>query len=123
MRVTLSVNEHKTLQMMLEQENGQPASLDQCSSISTYISSLLDVEDIIHGEYTLEVSSPGLERPLVKPDDYKKYAGRKVSVKLSKDIDGRKKFKGVLKGITENQVQVDIEETVDKYLEAVELKL
>lgn len=90
-------------------------TVDDCASVSHVVSPLLDVDDPIDSAYDLEISSPGLDRPLRRPEDYEKYAGRKVKVKtfgpLPGAADNRKVFPGVLKGFEDGQVVVDVDGT------------
>lgn len=81
-------------------------SVDDCARVSHQISGVLDVEDPIAGHYTLEVSSPGLDRPLFKPDHFARFVGHKVRLKLSVPFEGRRKFKGELKGFEDERVQL-----------------
>jgi ribosome maturation factor RimP len=76
-------------------------TLDDCQSISRECEVLLDIEDIIHTQYILEVSSPGLDRPLKKREDYQRFRDRLVKLRTYSAVDGRKKFSGRLKGIAE----------------------
>jgi len=82
--------------------------------VSHQVSGVLDVEDPIRGEYTLEVSSPGLDRPLFQARDFERFAGNQVDVRLLAPVNGRRKFKGVLGGLRDGQVvlQMDDEELV-----------
>ena len=82
------------------------------SSISRDIDTLLEVEEIIDSKFVLEVSSPGIERPLVRLDDYRRFSGRKAKLQTSSTIDGQKKFKGVLRGVESDSVELEIK--VDK---------
>lgn len=94
---------YRALQIMAERKDEQPLSVGDCSEISRTASALLDVEDWISGKYNLEVSSPGLERPLVRLEDYTRFEGRAAKVELEETIDGQKRFKGTLKGIDEDE--------------------
>ena len=93
-----------TLQIMCDREDGRPVTLDDCAEISRLASAVLDVEDPIAGEYTLEVSSPGLDRPLTRPKDFERFAGAEARVELSLPVDGQRRFKGVLRGLDEEAV-------------------
>lgn len=84
----------RVLRIFIDKPDG--IDLDTCSRASEVISNRLDEIDIIETTYNLEVSSPGVERPLVKPKDFQRFIGRKVAVKTAEPIDGRRKFKGVL---------------------------
>lgn len=85
-------------------------TLDDCTRVSRALSSLLDEhEDLIPGSYRLEVSSAGLERPLVKPRDFERYAGREVRVSTKRPLDKRKNFTGTLLGLREDSVSLRVE--------------
>ncbi len=87
-------------------------SIDDCERVSRQVSELLDVEEAINGEYTLEVSSPGLDRQLFHPEQYTRMVGEMLDVRLSFPFDGRKKFVGQLVGVEDNEavIQIDGEE-------------
>jgi ribosome maturation factor RimP len=74
--------------------------------VSYQVSGILDVEDPIRGQYTLEVSSPGLDRPLYRAQDFERFAGNDVDVRLLAPVNGRRKFKGVLDGLRDGQVVI-----------------
>ena len=76
-------------------------TIDECALVSNQISMMLDVEDIISDKYTLEVSSPGLDRKLVKPEHFERYISKNVKIKLRPDFQGRKKFSGSLKSFVD----------------------
>jgi ribosome maturation factor RimP len=78
-----------------------------CETVSNQVGALLDVEDLIPNKYTLEVSSPGLERGLYKRADYERFAGQRVKLKTSEAIDGQRNFRGRLLGIAEDKVSLD----------------
>jgi ribosome maturation factor RimP len=84
-------------------------TLDDCARVSREFGQLLDVEDIIPTSYHLEVSSPGLDRPLKKEADFLKYSGRRVRIKTTEPVSGRRNFKGALLGCTEGKVMVKVE--------------
>jgi ribosome maturation factor RimP len=83
---------------------GVGVSLENCSRVSRALSQLLDAEEEIPGQYRLEVSSPGVERPLVKPLDFERYTGREAQVATKAAIDSRKTFTGMLTGLRDGQV-------------------
>src|ERR1700726_128160 len=87
-----------TLQVMAERRDDAPMSVDDCAEISRSVSALLDVADPIASAYTLEVSSPGLDRPLVRPEDYDRFAGFEARIELSQLVSCRKRFRGRLLG-------------------------
>jgi ribosome maturation factor RimP len=84
-------------------------TLDDCSTLSRELSDVLDIEDPIETKYRLEVSSPGLDRPLVKKEDYQRFAGREITLKTAQPVEGRSKFKGRLEGLEENTVKLEVD--------------
>ncbi len=96
-----------TLRVFIDNEAG--ITLDDCAKASHQISGVLDVEDPIPGAYDLEVSSPGLDRPLRTAADFERFAGRLVKIEADRPIDGRRRFKGTLHGIESGQVKVDVD--------------
>ena len=100
-----------TLQIMAERPEGW-IEVDDCARISRAVSAVLDVEDPIAGEYVLEVSSPGIDRPLTRIKDFERYEGYEVKVETAEAIDGRKRFKGVLAGVQDGEVLIEIPEGV-----------
>ncbi len=95
------------LRVYIDSEQG--IKLDDCQAVSHQISGVLDVEDPIAGNYNLEISSPGLDRPLFKASDYQRFAGSQVKIKLARAQEGRKNYKGVLQGIENDEVILGIE--------------
>ena len=92
----------RTLQVMIEPLDRERATtVEDCVEVSHAVSAMLDVADPIAGRYTLEVSSPGLDRPLVREADFERFKGRKARIELAEAIDGRKRFKGVLLGLVD----------------------
>lgn len=87
-----------TLQIMAEKPDGT-MEIDDCADVSTAVSAVLDVEDPIDREYSLEVSSPGIDRPLTRSEDFAEYAGHRVRIECMTGIDGRRNFKGDLTGL------------------------
>lgn len=105
-RVRLMGQRSLTLQIMAERSDRREMSVDDCAEISRQISALLDVEDPIRGAYDLEVSSPGIDRPLVKLTDFQRFAGDEARVETARAIDGRKRFRGRLAGVSGESVLV-----------------
>ncbi len=99
-----------TLQVMAEPADGRGMTVRDCTEISHTISALLDVEDPIPGGFTLEVSSPGIDRPLVRPRDFERFAGHVAKIETSRPIEGRKRFRGLLGGITDAGVRIVVED-------------
>ncbi|MDG1083293.1 MAG: ribosome maturation factor RimP [Planktotalea sp.] len=108
-RVRLMSGKTTTLQIMAERPTGG-IEVDQCAEISTAIGATLDVEDPIIDEYTLEVSSPGIDRPLTRLKDFATFEGYEAKIETTELIDGRRRFKGQLAGVEGNDVLVNIEE-------------
>ena len=108
-RVVLTSGRRTTLQIMAERIDDAPMTVDDCAIISQSVSALLDVADPIPGAYTLEVSSPGLDRPLVRPEDYIRFSGYEVRIELSSAVEGRKRFRGRLLGATDGQARLATE--------------
>lgn len=96
-RVTLTGKDGKILQIMAERPDGT-FTIDDCESVSRTVSPLLDVHDPISTAYRLEVSSPGIDRPLVRPSDFEDWAGFEARIELAEPVDGRRRFKGILDG-------------------------
>ncbi len=84
-------------------------ALADCEAVSRQVSALLDVEDPVPGSYQLEVSSPGLDRPLAKAGDFERFAGHRVRVKLVAAVDGRRNYTGELLGYTDGQVSLAVD--------------
>lgn len=116
-RVQLSGKKDLHLQIMAERQDGSAMVVDDCADLSRAISALLDVEDPISGAYTLEVSSPGIDRPLVKRGDFARFAGFEARVEMAVPFDGRRRFRGLLMGHDE------AEDTVRMSVEGAELDL
>ena len=98
------------LQIMIERQDGAEMIVDYCAKVSRAISALLDVEDPVPGQYTLEVSSPGIDRPLTRSKDFETYAGFEVKIETDAPIDGRKRYRGRLLGIKDGLVRIELEE-------------
>lgn len=99
--------QHKTLRVYIDGPQG--VTVDDCADVSRQLSAILDVEDPFPGSYTLEVSSPGLDRPLVTPADFRRFQGATVRVRLSSALDGRRNFTGRLLDTTADGVVVEVD--------------
>jgi len=108
-RVKVSGGRRKTVQVMAERADGT-IDVNDCAAISETVSALLDVEDPIVGEYILEVSSPGIDRPLTKREDFERFAGKTAKIKLDEPLQGRKRFGGRLKGVKGQSVELEVED-------------
>ena len=103
-RVHLSSGQSPVLQIMAERRDGAAMTVDDCARISRDVSALLDVSDPIPTAYTLEVSSPGIDRPLVREADYTRFAGFVARVETDSPVDGRRRFQGRIAGIEDGVV-------------------
>ena len=97
----------RTLQVMVERKDRRPVSVEDCTEVSRMISALLDVEDPVPGAFLLEVSSPGIDRPLVRLEDYVRFAGFEAKIEAGRAIEGRRRFHGRLKGVAGEAVLID----------------
>jgi len=107
-RVRFGLQDGQTLQIMAERPDGTMCVAD-CEELSRTLSALLDVEDPIPGEYNLEISSPGIDRPLTRPKDFERWAGFEAKLELTEPLGGRKRFRGLLQGIEDGEVLVECE--------------
>ena len=102
-RVRLMSSGGRTLQIMAERPDGS-MSIDDCERVSRAVSPILDVEDPIEGSYRLEISSPGIDRPLVRLEDFSRWAGHEAKVELRTPLDGRKRFRGTIEGVAGDRI-------------------
>jgi ribosome maturation factor RimP len=108
-RLRLMGGKTKTLQIMAERPDGQ-MDVEDCARLSRALSEFLDREDPIDGEYVLEVSSPGIDRPLTRLTDFSRWSGHEAKLELgAADANGRKRFKGMLLGLDGNDVVIDVD--------------
>ncbi len=98
--------EDRIVQIMAERPDGT-ISIDDCEAISRALSPVLDVADPLPGTYRLEISSPGIDRPLVRPSDFEDWAGHMAKIELREPVDGRKRFKGTLEGFEDGEVRIE----------------
>jgi len=106
-RVTVTGREGKTVQVMAERPDGT-MTIDDCEAVSRELSPVLDVHDPIAGSYRLEISSPGIDRPLVRPSDFEDWSGYEAKIELKEAIDGRKRFRGVLAGFEGGEIRIEL---------------
>ena len=107
-RVKISAQSGTTVQIMADRPDGA-ISVDDCASISRRLSPLLDAHDPVPGGYTLEVSSPGIDRPLVRPSDFEDWAGQEAKIEMKEPIAGRKRFRGMLDGVEGDEVRIEVD--------------
>ena len=109
-RLRLMGGEHaRRLQIMAERPSDGDMNVEDCARLSRAISEIMDAADPITGEYTLEVSSPGIDRPLTRLKDFATFEGYEARLELDRVAEGRKRFKGLLAGVDDGQVAIDLE--------------
>jgi ribosome maturation factor RimP len=106
-RVKISAQSGTTIQIMADRQDGA-ISVDDCALISRRLSPLLDANDPVAGGYTLEVSSPGIDRPLVRPSDFEDWVGFEAKIELKEMIDGRRRFRGIVEGYEDGEARLRI---------------
>lgn len=107
-RVRFTGGNNGVLQVLAENSKDRSFGIDDCTKLSRAISAILDVEDLIHERYNLEVSSPGLDRPLTKISDYEIFVGKEAKLAVKTPIDGRKRFSGVLGGTEGSNIIINV---------------
>ena len=107
-RVTVSGREGQTLQIMAERPDGTMTAND-CERVSKQVSPVLDVLDPISAAYRLEISSPGIDRPMVRATDFEDWAGYEAKIELNEAVSGRKRFRGLVDGFEDGEVRMDVE--------------
>ena len=111
--VRVAMSKGGTLQIMIEPANGGPMDVEACATLSRALSAVLDVEDPIQSNYTLEVSSPGIDRPLTRPKDYARWAGHLARLETALPVEGRRRFKGKLLGLADDMVKLRLEDGME----------
>ena len=106
-RVHLSGQNGLTLQIMAEREDGT-MTVEDCEEVSRAVSPALDVDDPIEKAYHLEVSSPGIDRPLVRASDFERWAGYDAKIEMARPLDGRKRFRGFVRGVEDGRVSIEL---------------
>ena len=107
-RVKVSGRDGGTVQIMAERPTGE-MTVEDCATISRRLSPVLDAYDPMPSAYRLEVSSPGIDRPLVRPSDFALWAGHEAKIELKELVDGRKRFRGVIEGVVKDEVRLRME--------------
>jgi ribosome maturation factor RimP len=105
-QIKFTGTQSKILQILIERKDEEKINVADCRTASYHISAILDVEDVISDKYHLEVSSPGIERPLVKKADFERFAGNVIVVRLKLAKDGRKTFRGKLLGVNGDNIEM-----------------
>ena len=101
-RIMTTGAQRVTLQIMIERQDRKNLVVDDCAAVSRAISAILDEKDPIDGEYSLEVSSPGVDRPLTKPEHFSRFVGYETKIETDEAVDGRKRFKGKIISLKED---------------------
>jgi len=101
----LPQGKHSLLRIYIDHEDG--INIDHCEAVSRQVSGILDVEDIVSGHYSLEVSSPGIDRMLFFPKQYHHYCGDNIAVRVHTPVNGQRKFKGKLLSVTEEGIELE----------------
>jgi len=113
-RVLFSGSKYPVLQVMAEHKETGKMGVEDCEKVSRVISAVLDVEDPIKTKYSLEVSSPGLDRPLIRLSDYERWAGHKAKVELKMPIEGRRRFSGIVRGAHSDRIRLEVDGKVEE---------
>ena len=109
-RIIISGRHNRLLQIMAERSLDGGMGVDDCAAVSRAVSAILDVEDPIPGSFTLEVSSAGIDRPLTRAKDFERYAGFEARVEMAAPVDGRRRFIGRLRGLSDADVLIETAE-------------
>jgi ribosome maturation factor RimP len=107
-RVKISGRDGQTVQIMAERPDGT-MTIEDCEKVSKELSPLLDAHDPVSEAYRLEVSSPGIDRPLVRASDFENWSGHQAKIELRQPVDGRRRFQGKLEGFEDGEVRVELE--------------
>lgn len=111
-RILTIGQKNPTLQIMIDRLDGKDITVEDCATVSRTISTVLDEKDPIKDQYSLEVSSPGLDRPLTKIEHFKRFSGYEARIETAVEVEKRKRFKGVLGNVDEqNRVHIDVDGT------------
>ncbi|MDB5512734.1 MAG: ribosome maturation factor RimP [Enterovirga sp.] len=111
-RVKVSAQNGMTVQIMAERPDGT-MSVEDCEAVSRAVSPVLDLEDPVSEAYHLEVSSPGIDRPLVRPSDFNRWAGYEAKIELAVPLEGRKRFRGFIRGADETTATIELPDAAD----------
>ncbi|MGE5513588.1 MAG: ribosome maturation factor RimP [Bacteroidota bacterium] len=113
-RVRIMGGQDTIVEIMAERPDGS-MTVEDCKTVSLNLSPLLDVHDPLPGSYRLQVSSPGIDRPLVRPSDFEHWSGHEAKIELKELVSGRKRFRGVLEGYEDGEVRIGIDGGKDGY--------
>ncbi len=113
-RIMTTGAQRLTLQIMIERKDGKNLVVDDCAAVSRAVSVILDEKDPIDGEYSLEVSSPGVDRPLTKPEHFARFVGYETKIETDEAVEGRKRFKGKIIAVSDDDI-IDFEMDGNNY--------
>jgi len=108
-RLRLMGGERRRLQVMAERPSDGDMGIDDCTKLSKAVSEVLDAAEVVKGEFVLEISSPGIDRPLTRLHDFETYEGYEARIELDRMAEGRKRFKGELAGVDDGNIAIDLE--------------
>lgn len=120
-RVRMMGGKRPLLQVMAEKVGGAPTDVEDCARLSRAMSDILDAEDPISDRYTLEVSTPGIDRPLTRPGDFSRWTGQAAKLELIRPLEGRRRFQGVIAGETNGTVTLRLDDETELEAEIDEL--
>lgn len=120
-RIRISGGRRPVLQIMAERSGGAPTDVEDCASLSSALSPVLEVEDPIAGAFVLEVSTPGIDRPLTRKGDFGAWAGHLAKLELAYPLDGRRRFSGIISGEDEDGVHLELEDGTELVAQVDEL--
>ena len=112
-RVRMMGGNRPLLQIMTEKAGGAPTSVEHCAKLSRAISDILDADDPITDRYTLEVSTPGIDRPLTRPGDFARWMGHAAKLELIRPLDGRRRFQGVITAETDGNITLLLDDETE----------
>lgn len=122
-RVRMLGRERPTVQIMADRGDGQQITIEDCEEISHQIGAVLDVEDIVPGAWTLEVSSAGIDRPLTRPRDWNRFSGHAAKVEMAVPTpDGRRRFSGIVLGAAEGQGRLRLDDGLEVTVPLIDIK-
>lgn len=110
-RILTVGQKNPTLQVMIDKTDGSEINVEDCATVSRAISKVMDEKDPIAGEYSLEVSSPGLDRPLTKLKHFERFAGYETKIETGVEVSGRKRFKGIVTGVEGSNINFEMDGT------------
>jgi ribosome maturation factor RimP len=121
-RVQITGMTRKTLQVMIERLDELPITVDDCAQVSRTLSVHLNVDDPISGAYVLEISSPGLERPITKQKDYKRFLGQEIVIKTILPVENRKNFQGFLEIASDESISLHLKHPLDSGSDRIDIR-